>query len=161
MTFCFSISESIHKEFLKEYQYYSLRLDLYFHFGLSLPWIKSKAWGSVCSSSSISERFELVFSFTPSDCFSHMAISESLDHCSGEMIPSKSSVPKPVGRHGMSPEPLIEKNYIHWGKMGFANSKLCKTAFSWVMVQVIETILFLSVFLRAAETYLITVIKSL
>lgn len=45
--------------------------------------------------------------------------------------------------------------------MGSANSKFCKTAFSWVMVQIIETVLSFTVFLRAAETYLITVIKSL
>lgn len=38
-----------------------------------------------------------------------MAFTESLDHCSGEMILSTSSVPKPVVMHWISPEPLIEK----------------------------------------------------
>lgn len=38
-----------------------------------------------------------------------MAVRESLDHCSGGMIPSTNSVPKPLVMHWIPPEPLIEK----------------------------------------------------
>lgn len=77
------------------------------------------------------------------------------------MIPSTRSVPKPVVMHRMSPESLIEKAIFTEVKWVLLIANFAKLHSAWVILYIIETIFFLSVFLMAAETYLIIVIKSL
>lgn len=63
--------------------------------------------------------------------------------------------------HRMSPESLIEKAIFTEVKWVLLIANFAKLHSAWVILYIIETIFFLSVFLMAAETYLITVIKSL
>lgn len=87
-------------------------------------------------------------------------LAKALTIASGEMIAWTSSVPKPVVMHCTPPDSLIEKAIFTEVKRVLLIAN-CKTALSWVTLYIMETTFFLSVLLMAAETYLITVIKSL